>query len=100
MTTTNGTVSARVTSQVPLVKAELNYTTDSGPWQNRKWNSVPAELKGNTVTATLPCKGSLVYYLYVTDKRGFAVSTPHAELEITRDPLPGQRCFSGRGSEN
>jgi dienelactone hydrolase len=89
MTTANGTVSARVTSLVPMVNAELDYTTDTGPWQDRKWKTIPAEIKGNSVTATLPSKGSLVYYLYVTDQRGLAVSTPHAELKPeTRPPHP------------
>jgi dienelactone hydrolase len=86
MTTAEGTASARVTSPVPVVKAELNYTTDTGPWQKRQWKTAPAEVKGDTVTAALPDKGPLVYYLYVTDQRGLAVSSPHAELkpETTR----------------
>ena len=37
------------------------------------------EVKGNTVTATLPAERPLVYYLYITDHRGFSVSTPHDE---------------------
>lgn len=81
MTTANGRVSTRVSSQVPVDKAELDYTTDTGPWQNRKWKTAPADVKGNTVTATLPAERPLVYYLYVTDQRGLSVSTPHAELK-------------------
>ena len=81
MTTAEGTVSARVSSLVRVVKAELDYTTDTGAWQKRQWKTAPAEIKGNTVIAKLPGKGPLVYYLYVTDQRGLAVSTPHGELK-------------------
>ena len=31
----------------PVVRAELNYTNDQGRWQDRKWESVPAELDTN-----------------------------------------------------
>ncbi len=86
MTTTKGAVSASVVSSVPVVKAVLNFTTDTGPWQKREWKTIPAEIKDNTVTARLPGTGPLVYYLYVTDQRELAVSTPHFELKP--EPAP------------
>jgi hypothetical protein len=64
-----------------VVRAELDYTTDTGPWPERQWRTAPAEVKGNTITATLPSERSLVYYLYVTDQLGCAVSTPYVELK-------------------
>lgn len=65
------------------MKAELDYTTDSGPWQGRKWATVPAEVKGEQITAKVPTGRPLVCYLYVTDDRGLSVSTPHVELKAT-----------------
>ncbi len=89
MTVAGGRVSAQVTSPVPVAKAELAYTTDSGPWQQRHWQSTPAVVKENSITAALPAARPLVYFLYVTDSRGLAVSTPHAELniEVKTEPL-------------
>jgi dienelactone hydrolase len=79
MQTLNGTVSVTVSAPVPIAKAELDYTADTGPWPQRKWQSAPAEVKGDTVTVPLPAARPVVYYLRVTDARGLAVSTPHAE---------------------
>jgi dienelactone hydrolase len=73
-------VSASVASPVPIVKAELAYTADSGRWQGRLWATVPAEVKGDTVVAKLPSPRPRVCYLSVTDKRGLSVSSPHVEL--------------------
>jgi hypothetical protein len=65
---------------VPLKEAVLNYTTDSGEWQKRRWQSSPAELKDDTVVARLPGQRPLVWFLAVTDERGLRVSTEHEEL--------------------
>lgn len=71
---------ATYVSKVPVVKAELNYTRDTGPWQERKWEAIPAALKEGRLTATLP-EGSTVYYFNLYDERGCAVSTEHEALE-------------------
>jgi dienelactone hydrolase len=73
-------VRAKVISPVPLKEAVLNYTTDSGEWQKRRWQSSPAELKDDTVVARLPGQRPLVWFLAVTDERGLRVSTEHEEL--------------------
>lgn len=73
-------VSAQVNSGVPLVKAEIHFTHDQGPWQKRNWQTRPATLVQNTVTADLPPHRPIVYYLSVTDQRGAMMSTQHAEL--------------------
>jgi len=70
-------VSTKVISPVPIKQAVLNYTTDTGEWPKRQWQTAPAELKGNTITARLPGQRPLVYYLSVTDERGLHVSTEH-----------------------
>jgi dienelactone hydrolase len=81
MTTQAGRAAATFTSKVPVKTAKLNYTTDSGEWQKRKWQSVAAEIKGNAIQAQLPAERPLVYFLTVTDERGATVSTAHAGLE-------------------
>ena len=73
-------VSATVVSPRPVKQAALHYTTDTGEWQKRRWQAVPAELKGNTVTARLPGERPLVWFLSITDERGLRVSTEHEDL--------------------
>ena len=68
-------------SKTRVAKAELNVTKDTGPWQDRKWDALPAELSDpNRITATLPAQ-TKVYYLNLFDERDCAVSTEHEELE-------------------
>jgi dienelactone hydrolase len=69
---------ATFATKVPLVKAELNFTRDDGPWQNRKGEAAAATIVGNRAAARLS-QGSRVYYLNLTDGRGCLVSTEHEE---------------------
>lgn len=69
---------ARYESPRPLVKAELNFTRDKGRWQDRKWESVAAEVAGDRVAATVPADAT-VYYFNLIDARGLIVSTEHEE---------------------
>jgi len=80
MKTAGGKVSVEVEAAVPIVKAELVYTTDSGPWQKRDWKTVEAEIGEGTVSAGLPGERPIVYFLNVIDRRGALVSSEHAEL--------------------
>lgn len=66
----------------PIVKAELNYTTDTGKWQDRVWHTVPADLDMATRTASagLP-DGLTVYYLNLVDEHGLIVSSEHVEVK-------------------
>jgi len=75
-----GQVRARLQSKVKVEAGQLHYTCEAGPWQKRKWHSVPARIKEQTITAELPEQRPLVYYLSVTDQRGLTVTTPHREL--------------------
>lgn len=72
----------RFRAPVPLVKAQLHYTSDIGKWQERKWHSVDARIDtaGGTISAALPDVRPLVYYLSATDQRGAMISTGHATL--------------------
>ena len=80
MKTARGKASATFTAKVPVDKGHLHYTADTGNWQNRNWHTADAQLADGTVSAELPKKRPLVYYLSVTDRRGAMLSTEHAEL--------------------
>lgn len=80
MKTTDGRAVAAFTAKVPVVKGHLHYTSDTGNWQQRNWQTAEARLAEGTVSAELPKQRPLVYYLSVTDRRGAMVSTEHAAL--------------------
>jgi len=84
MRITGESVTTKVTAPVPVTKAEFHFTTDSGPWQKRNWQTVPAQMAGGLVTAKLPTERPLTCYLSVTDSRGVAVSTQHEELAVAK----------------
>ncbi len=75
--------SIRYKSESPIVKAELCYTCDSGKWQERKWESIPAEL--NTAAGTAHCDlpaGVTVWYFNLFDERNCVISEPfHSTTE-------------------
>jgi hypothetical protein len=60
---------------VPLKKAELNYTTDTGLRSKREWKSVPATIKDNTITAPKPPADANTWFITVSDERDAMVST-------------------------
>jgi dienelactone hydrolase len=76
----DGKALATVRSKTRISSAELCYTTDTGAWQQRKWQSEPAAIFGGNISATLPNKLRLVCFISVTDTRGLKVSTQHEEL--------------------
>lgn len=78
--TAGETARAAIASTVRIVSGQLHYTTDSGPWQKRAWQSVAATVADGRVEATLPAARPLVYFLSVADERGATVSTIQAEL--------------------
>ena len=60
-----------------VTKAELNYTKDAGRWQDRKWETTPAELSGGKrASAALPA-GATAYYLNLFDAEGRVVSSEY-----------------------
>jgi hypothetical protein len=73
-------VSATVVSPRPIKQAALHYTTDTGEWQKRRWQTLPAELNGRTISARLPGQRPVVWFLSMTDERGLRVSTEHEEM--------------------
>lgn len=71
----------RFESETPVVKAELNYTTDTGRWQDRKWMTIPAELdaEAGRVSAVLP-EATSVYYFNIIDGDNLVASGEHEVL--------------------
>lgn len=63
-----------------IVKAELNYTKARGKWQERLWETAPAEIRGKTARAAVP-EGATAWYFNLFDERGLVVSSEHFERE-------------------
>lgn len=76
ITTTGQTVTATFSGEA--ASATLNYTTDAGVWQKRLWKDIPAEIKGGTLTATLP-EDTTTYFFNITTPAGLVASSPHQE---------------------
>ena len=55
--------------------ASLHFTTDTGVWQNRRWETRPATVTGSALTVSLPAERPLAFFLAATDARGFTTST-------------------------
>ena len=57
----------------PIQRAELNYTCQTGRWQDRKWETTAATIDAaaHRVAARLP-QGVKVYYLSLIDRRNFS----------------------------
>lgn len=75
----NGVATLPLVPGVPKGEYHLHYTTDGGPWQKRRWQSVAATVKESHASSALPTARPLVYYFTLTDERGALVSTPHVE---------------------
>lgn len=61
-----------------IQSARLLFTMDEGPWKNRDWNVMLAQVEGNTIKApVLP--GITAYLIAVTDASGAYVSTHYVE---------------------
>lgn len=71
-------IHASFESREPITKAELNYTTDTGPWLDQYWQTVPAELNVSKgmASAQLPA-ASTVCYLNLFDAQNRVVSCEH-----------------------
>lgn len=72
---------AAFTSKTAIVRAQLHYTTDAGPWKTRAWTTVAGRVEGGAALAELPPPRPLTCFLTITDERTATVSTPHVTLE-------------------
>jgi dienelactone hydrolase len=68
-------------SREPITKAELSYTTDTGPWVDRHWQSQSADLDaaGGMASAKLPA-ATTVGFLNCFDAQDRVVSSEHAVI--------------------
>lgn len=76
-----GEIEVSCSSAVPVREVVLLYTTDSGNWRDRKWQSAPAVIEGPKARATLPKTRPIAWFLNLTDERGCIVSTEHEVIE-------------------
>ena len=76
-----GTAWVTFKAETTITSAELIYTKDTGKWQDRLWESIPATIDhdANKATATIP-EGATVFYLNLTDERNLVVSSEHIVL--------------------
>jgi hypothetical protein len=77
MQTQGDQITVAVDSRTPLKKAALNYTFDTGEWQKRHWETVPAQVDGHTITAHMPDHHPVAWFVSATDESGLRVSTEH-----------------------
>ena len=77
----SGILTANFESREPITKAELSYTTDTGPWVDRHWQTMPAELdvSGGLAYAALPA-ATTTCYLNLFDAQDRVVSGEHLEI--------------------
>lgn len=66
-------------SEIPVVKAELNFTKDNKHWRENRWEILPAEIKGKRAKAKIPYS-TKAFYFNITDRRNLVVSSPHIEI--------------------
>lgn len=62
-------------AEAAAVEATIAYTTATGAWRDRDWQTQPADLQGQDVRAAIPA-ASTAAYLQVTDARGLRISSP------------------------
>ena len=58
----------------------LCYTTDLGPWEKRKWQSVPARVDGGRMRGEFPITKRVIAFLAVRDATGAQLSSEHVEV--------------------
>jgi hypothetical protein len=65
-----------------VARVGLHWTADlKKPWQERDWQTVSADvLNLSEAKAELPSARPLVFFMTVTDSRGYVTSTEHVEL--------------------
>jgi dienelactone hydrolase len=68
-------------SASPIQRAELNYTCQTGRWQDRKWETAAAEINpaAHKAIAHLP-PGVKLFYFNLIDRENLAVSGEHNEI--------------------
>lgn len=65
----------RLSIHTPTSMAALHYTTDTGVWEQRKWQSADVPISGGKSEISLPSGRPISYFVSVTDDRGATVTT-------------------------
>ncbi len=78
----NGQIAVELNHAIAPKEVSLCYTTDSGVWQQRKWQTASSQLKGKQLSAALPSARPLVAFLAITDEHGCLMSSEHVELLV------------------
>ena len=73
-------IHTHVVNKAKIVSGQFHYTTDSGSWKERKWQTVDAKVEDGTVHAELPKERPIVFYLSARDDQGAMVTAQHVEL--------------------
>lgn len=76
----SGQLRAAVDRATGFKEVSLCYTTNSGAWQKRSWQTVPARIENGKLVGELPSMRPLVAFLAVKDAAGCHVSSEHVEL--------------------
>ena len=74
---TENQITASVKSETELKSAQLHYTLEKLPGDNRKrkWITVKAKLNGNKIVSKKAPKNATIWFLTVRDERGVEVSS-------------------------
>lgn len=70
----DGVLKVEVGEGTEAVSATLQYTEDKGPFVDRKWKSVFAQVEGAHISVAIPAKAK-VWCLAIKDKSGAMIST-------------------------
>ena len=74
----NNQVTVKVTHK-KVAKAQLLYTTDNGIWNKRYWDTIPATVSGNILSADIP-QGSTALFFNAWDEDNLLLSSEFIEL--------------------
>ncbi|MGD9646199.1 MAG: serine hydrolase [Pirellulales bacterium] len=71
----NGKLTASCDSATELAGAELHFTTDTGPINQRSWKSRPATLESGRIIVDAPPDEATAWFVTVVDERGAVTSS-------------------------
>lgn len=70
-----GRATTTATSPLKLKSASLHATTDTGPINQRTWQSIAATIDGEKITVDAPVAGATAWFVTVTDERDAVASS-------------------------
>ena len=73
---TDSIATVSFSTSYPSVRAELLYTLDTGIWNKRHWQALPASVDGSEIRAKIPDE-SVAIYFSATDERDLMTSSEY-----------------------